>query len=303
MKLKLVAPIHYFYDHPRDTLPETMKLDKGLVLTKFDPQLIDVVTSFFTDLYSGHDIQDLQNCKFCVIYEFDSETEDKDKAQQRVHHFIESLRIIRPTRAACSTFILSTDKQGGHQAEGASQRSSTIYLTYGEQPGASHFRTEDAEKIKKYYSRVTDLYEKHQGKYNRVLNSFIFFQLGYLTHYAKLRIVPFATALESLFNTSEQEVGYSLRIRCAAFLGNTKEDRENIAKKVKDIYELRSAAVHGSSLPKKVLKDPEKSNSIIRDSEDLCRRCIQKIFDEDLIDSFSQPNEKLIPYLDAFVMI
>lgn len=303
MALKIIAPIHYLYDHPRDALPETIRLEKDFILTKFDKQLINLVTEFFTDLYSGHDIKDLENCRYCAIYEFEpSENETKETAQAKIHHLIESLRVVRPTRAACSTFIFSVDDKGSLQPEGASQRSSTIYLMVNEPVGTSHFITKDAPKIQHYYKSVSALYEKYGGSYNRVLNAFIFFQLGYLTHYTKLRIVPFTTALESLFNTSEQEVGYSLRMRCAAFLGKTKAEKDELIKKVKDIYNLRSAAVHGSSLPKKVLNNSNLGNVVIKDSEDIIRRCLQKIFDDDLIDYFSQGNDKLSQNLDGLVI-
>ena len=301
--LKIIAPIHYFYDHHRDRLPETIELEKNLVLTRFDRQVIAPVIDFFTDLYSGHDVKDLENCRYCVVYDFEpTEKETREQAQAKIHHVIETLRVVRPTQAACSTFIFSTDKDGKLQAEGASQKSSTIFLTYGEQVGSSHFKTGEEKKIKQYYSYVSKLYELYGGSYNRVLNAFIFFQLGYLTHYAKLRVVPFIIALESLFNTSEQEVGYSLRIRCASFLGKDKVDKEDIIKKLKKIYELRSSAVHGASLPRGVVRNPLQANDIIRDAEDICRRCLQKIFNEDLDDFFSKSSDKLSQSLDELVI-
>ena len=175
-------------------------------------------------------------------------------------------------------------------------------MIYGETPDSTDFKTEDAEKIKEYYSYVSKLYKRYGGSYSRVLNSFIFFQLGYLIGYAKLRIVPFTIALESLFNTSEQEVGYSLRIRCASFLGENKAEKEELIRKIKKIYELRSRVVHGSSLPNKVLKDPLQSNEIIRDAEAICRRCLQKIFEKNLDGFFSTDRGILNKNLDEFLL-
>lgn len=302
MNLKIIAPIHYFYDSPRDRLPESIQLEDNFILTKFDPGIIEIVTNLFTDLYSKHDVRDLENCRFCAIYNFDDDVVTRDEAQNKVHRLIESVRVVRPTRAVCSTFLFSTDEAGNLSPVGASQKSSTISLVEGQPVGSQHFKTEDATEIQKYYSKTINLYQRHSGSYNRVLNAFIFFQLGYLTNYAKLRILPFTTALESLFNTSEQEVGYSLRMRCSVFLGESRPEREALIKKLKDIYQFRSAVVHGSSLPKKVLRNPAQANEILRDSEDLCRKCLQKIFNEDLEDLFSQDKDKLSNELDKLLL-
>lgn len=302
MKFKLVAPVHYMYEHPRYPLPAKIVLDKGLIFTKFDKKLITIVTDSFKKIYSGYDIEDLRKCKFCVIYDFESKTESESDAQNRVHYFIESLKIIRPTQAACSTFLFKLDKKGRLHAEKASGKTNAAFLTRDEPTGATHFVTSDGTRIKLYYKSVIALYKKYSGSYNRVLNSFIFYQLGYLTHHLKLRIVPFATSLESLFNTSEQEIGYSLRVRCAAFLGSNTKEKHEIAHKIKGVYELRSAAVHGASFTKKVLKDSITFTETIRNSEELCRKCIRKIFDKKIVDIFSQKNDKLIRYLDNLVL-
>lgn len=303
MKRKTIAPLHYFYDHPRDSLPETIPLEKDFALTKFNHELVDLTTAYFTELYSGHDIQDLKNCKYCLTYDYEVEDRNApDAGQIKIHRFIESLRITRPTRSSSSTFVFEIDNQGNFIPHGASQKSSTVYLVDSNPGSKTHFVTQDAEKIKRYYIAVDKLYDQFEGKYNRVLNAFIFFQLGYLAHYSKLRVVPFVTALESLFNTSEQEVGYSLRIRCSAFLGNDQEEKEILIKKLKAIYNLRSSAVHGSMLPKEILRDPNYGNRLLIDLEEICRLCLQKIFDQKLLPIFSQNNEKVSQYLDALVV-
>ena len=300
-KLKIIAPIHSLYDGPRDHLPDQIELDQSLIIRRKGDDLarsIKVITSSFESIYSKADIEDLKNCRFYVSYIFDDEKESKKEAQDKIHHIIEILRIVRPNRASCFTFLFSLKENGDLNPEGASGKSNAVFLIYGEPVGSQHFHAHDEHKIKKYYSCISRLYSKYGGNYNRILNAYIFFQLGYLTHYTKLRIVPFTIALESLFNTSEQETGYSLRMRCAAFLGKTKDEKESLMCKIKSIYEVRSAAVHGLSLPKKVLKNLLESNKIWRDAEEISRRCLQKIFDEDLIDIFSQPNDKLSKYLD-----
>ncbi|MBI2613886.1 MAG: hypothetical protein HYW62_03860 [Candidatus Levybacteria bacterium] len=304
-KLRIIAPIHFFYDDPRDRLPDEIKLEDALSLRRKDDKLNDliaIIVDSFQDIYAKYEIDELKNCRFYAVYEFDSSVEDSDKAQKKIHHIIESLRVVRPTRAASSTFLFSLDHNGNLSPEGASQKTNAIFLIYGEPLGSSHFQAGEEKKIQRYYYCVSELFAKYQGSYNRVLNAFNFFQLGYLTHYAKLRTVPFAITLESLFNTSESEVGYSLRMRCAAFLGQSITEKKSIIQKIKTIYELRSSAVHGASLPRRVLSNPLSANEIIRDAEDIARRSLQKIFDEDLVGIFSQPNEELNKYLDEFLI-
>ena len=305
-KLIIIAPINSFYDGPHNLLSDKIELDQFLVVKRKDAELnalIEKVTTSFRRIYSQADIEDLKNCRFYASYTFDDGKESKEEAQNKIHHIIETLRIVRPNRAYCFTFLFSVGTDGNLNPEGASQKSNVIFLMEGEQVGNQHFQTQDASKIKRYYSQISSLYSKYNEDYNRILNAYYFFQLGYFIRHLKLRIVPFTIALESLFNTSEFEVGYSLRMRCAAFLGKTKKEKERLVNKVKIIYEVRSHAVHGSSLPKYILKNPAESNEIWRDAEDIARRCLQKIFDENLINVFSQPNDKLSKHLDDLLFI
>lgn len=302
MKLKIVAPLHYFYDHPRDRLPEEIDLENGFSIKMFDTSLIDIVVNCFKDLYSNHEIDDLKNCRYCAVYEHDESSQEKiNTARMKIHRLIESLRVVRSTRVACNILIFHVKENGDLEPQSASQQSNTIYLV-SPTPGETHYLNADAPKISKYYQSVEDLYSRFGGKYNRVLNAFIFFQLGYLTHYAKLRVVPFATALESLFNTSEQEISYSLRLRCAAFLGSNQLEKRQLILKIKEIYGMRSAVVHGSSLPNRLSRNPDVANRILKGAEEISRRCFQKIFDEDLIEMYSQKNEELSKDLDGLIV-
>lgn len=304
-KLQIIAPIHSLHDGPRNLLPNRIQLDQSLIVKRKDDdldRLIGVITNCFQNIYSKSDVDDLKNCKFYASYIFDDRKESKREAQDKIHHIIETLRIIRPNRAFCFTFLFSLGPNGNLNPEGASQKSNPIFLMDGEPIGNQFFQTIDEQKIKRYYSCIASLYSKHGSTYNRILNSFIFFQLGYMTHYTKLRIVPFTIALESLFNTSESEVGYSLRMRCAAFLGKTKDEKIKLKDKIKIIYDVRSSAVHGSSMPDYVLRNLLASNEIWLDAEDIARRCLQKIFDKDLINFFSSSNKDLSKYLDGFLI-
>ena len=74
------------------------------------------------------------------------------------------------------------------------------------------------------------------------------------------------------------EMKYRSSIRGATFLGENKTERNKIFKRLKDTYDLRSAAVHSGVIKsKKGKKSPEKIlEEAIRDSADIARKLIDR---------------------------
>jgi len=103
-------------------------------------------------------------------------------------------------------------------------------------------------------------------------------------------MVNFVTSLESLFNVSSEQVGFLLRTRCAHFLEKDLQARIDLSDNLKEIYKLRSTFVHGQGLTQRVLDNQTRLNRLLSDSEEATRRCLQKIFDNNLVDLFGDLN-------------
>ena len=88
--------------------------------------------------------------------------------------------------------------------------------------------------------------------------------------------IDLGIVLESLYldDGRESELGFRLRLRAGWFLGNSVEERDSVMNNIRDIYELRSGAVHAGQVP-----DVHKTRQIrdIKDEAvDLCMRSIVK---------------------------
>jgi len=91
------------------------------------------------------------------------------------------------------------------------------------------------------------------------------------------RLLDVAIAFESLFlndTSNHDEVSYRLQIRAAKFLGTTYDEKINILRILKALYDNRSKIAHGDTLKP---KDEEKVAIINIEAMDLLRRAIIKI--------------------------
>jgi hypothetical protein len=112
----------------------------------------------------------------------------------------------------------------------------------------------------------------------------------------EIRYVNLWVAIEALFGPANRDgVGRKLRIRVAKFL-NADDDQALVALEiVKAGYDLRSAAVHGSRLPRKT--EAEKSDLMLM-SEGIVLTTLRKILsDPKLLTEFCAPSRDV--YLDG----
>ena len=97
------------------------------------------------------------------------------------------------------------------------------------------------------------------------------------------KIIDLGIAFEALYLSNIQqpvELSFRLRLHAAWHRGDNEEDRKGLMKKLKNIYEWRSAVVHNGKLPTKKNKKPYTTDAVdkfIKDTQELCRQSIIKI--------------------------
>lgn len=299
MKRLVVAPIQYFYSDYRNPLPDTINLEGGYKMKKFNPNILDPVFEFFTETFSEHDKTDLRNCRYAVYYNYTSggdSSETPPEIATDINRIMLTLRVVKRTRAIPT--ILHFRGRGRRKEALQVVHKPLINITFppGSQPGSQHFNKNDSYKIRKYWKKVRKLYEDYGGSYHKILNTLYFFEIGHHNHLYKPRIVLFVTALESLFNTSSHQIGYTLKIRCSHFLEKNPTRRINLADNLKELYKLRSLFVHGQGTPRRLLRDTDRQEILLSDSEEITRKSLQKIFDKDLVELFGKVNDLNIEF-------
>ena len=97
--------------------------------------------------------------------------------------------------------------------------------------------------------------------------------------------IELGIALESLFLTDDEkgEIGFRLRTRTARFLETEEAARLNTALLVRDLYDLRSTAVHTGRLKNMVKRSGTKARVVVPDllqeGYDIVTRAIVKIIE------------------------
>lgn len=96
------------------------------------------------------------------------------------------------------------------------------------------------------------------------------FNLAYEREDLKDKLIDFVIALEALYYKSgdKGELIHKLSVRTARFLGSNYKNKDDIRKKIRDIYDKRSRAVHG--------KEEEVETGLIVDAEKYLRKSIRK---------------------------
>ena len=94
------------------------------------------------------------------------------------------------------------------------------------------------------------------------------------------RILDLGIALESFYlDKIEAELSFRLRLRAAKHLEDSLDKRKQIAKTIKDFYDVRSKVVHTGS-PPMTASELAARWGILSSAQDVCRRSIRKILDE-----------------------
>lgn len=292
MKRLVVAPLHYFYFNFQNPLPDEIKLGDDYVIKKFDSSIVDPVFEFYRRFHSQEDEEELRRCMYAVYHEYEANGESSNIPEEvaaNANRLVQALRIVKRTRVILTLIHLdlSDDQITSTDALQVVPKPTQEVTYMDHDEDLEHFESDDAGLITRYFSIIKGLYEAHGGSYHKVLNALIFFEIAHFEHLYKPRLILLITSLESLFNTSSEQVGYSIRVRCSHFLESNPEKRVILSELIKEIYKLRSLFVHGQGTPNKLLNDVEKQKQLLMAAEDICRRCIRKIFDNNLVTAFN----------------
>ena len=88
--------------------------------------------------------------------------------------------------------------------------------------------------------------------------------------------IDLGIVLESLYldDVQEPELGFRLRLRAGWFLGNSIDERDSVMSNIRDIYELRSRAVHAGQVPN--VHRTRQTRDIKEEAVELCLRSTVK---------------------------
>lgn len=289
----VIAPIHFMYSDHRTPLPKIIRLDGGYEIRRFNSRLLNSALDFFREFFSEREKQDIQNCRYAIYHRYETIEDSSEITEEiitSINRIILTLRIVRQTRALASIFNFKLE--GNRKIPLQASQMPVLNITFpgGVSVGSQHFVRNDAAKIRKYFRAVQGLYNNFGGTYHKVLNALFFFEIGHYNHLYKPRLVLFVTCLESLFNTSKEQVGYTLKLRCSYFLERRPQSRLTLGDLLKDIYDLRSAFVHGQGSPNNILNNVPRQEHLLLEAESISRRCLQKIFDKNIVHVFNTPN-------------
>ena len=97
------------------------------------------------------------------------------------------------------------------------------------------------------------------------------------------KVIDLGIAFESLYLSEtnyNREVRFRFSLHAAWHLGKDKENRKELMKEFKEIYDWRSIVVHTGELPKKIRNKPKEAKAFIAKAQDLCRDSIMKILED-----------------------
>jgi len=166
-----------------------------------------------------------------------------------------------------------------------------------------HFRRDlsldDVEKATQLLPHI----EQYQTteKFSRVGNALLFYNNGYNSNNPDLALMAFATCLESLFSTVEQELSFRLALRVATFLADENAEREELFEEARELYRIRSKVVHGAAIHKnRETAAIRLVEGIVPQAERLARKCLARVF-ELSIEAIFEQSDKLNALFDKLL--
>lgn len=111
----------------------------------------------------------------------------------------------------------------------------------------------------------------------RVGRAFYFLMLARDESVLPIKIMNYCSVLECLFTSDSSEVTHKVSERFARFMGSSFDERKRYFKLVKDLYKIRSKAVHGQV----VRETPEQMRELLKEIDNATRTMFVGHFTEE----------------------
>ncbi|MDY6791155.1 MAG: HEPN domain-containing protein, partial [Thermodesulfobacteriota bacterium] len=143
--------------------------------------------------------------------------------------------------------------------------------------------------LQKGLSTIAQKHIKESSK-NVLIRAIEFAAIGFQNRHIPSRLVNNTIFLESLFSLSNTEIGFQIAASVSWYLksGRTPEERDELFKKVKELYGYRSKIVHGADISLKNRKLLE--NCLF--SKEMNTDIFQNILVRNDVEAFSMPQKK-----------
>lgn len=143
------------------------------------------------------------------------------------------------------------------------------------------------DKAKQNYTSLGD-------EHNRVQRAFLFIQAARCTYDIGVKVAEFCTAFECLFAVSTTELKHRLAEIIGIILGKDREEKLKIYRDIQKAYDLRSAVVHGDSIPSRYSKQ---EYQLLKETASNCDYYLREIYkrfktDEDLFKTFAEKSKE-----------
>jgi hypothetical protein len=168
----------------------------------------------------------------------------------------------------------------------------TLVRTFRSSPRYTYLLDEEPiyERLSNFLPHSVSLLERY-GEFpdsDRIIIAIEFAAIGFQTFHIPMRLVNQVMFMEILFSSSVQELSFQLASRISWYLrySHSPEGREQIFKKVKEIYGMRSKIVHGGT-PKNTKDFRAQMRLTLEESESINSEIFREILRRNHIELFS----------------
>lgn len=137
--------------------------------------------------------------------------------------------------------------------------------------------------------------------YNKLSRAYLLVSQARMSQYVPVKLAFYVIGLECLFsNDDKSEVNHKVSERTAHFIGKTPQERMELYRKVKKLYDVRSKFVHGQSI-KPSIRD---LGTLSVEIDEILRRIFRKLIDnQEIADLFQGNQNKLDEYYVKMIFI
>jgi hypothetical protein len=130
--------------------------------------------------------------------------------------------------------------------------------------------------------------------YSKLSRSYLLVTQARMSQYIPIKLAFYVIALECLFsNDDKSEVNHKVSERASHFIGDNAQERIELFRKIKKLYDVRSKFVHGQSI-KSSIQDLSKLSVEI---DEILRRIFRKLIDnQEIAEIFLGNQNKLDEY-------